>query len=93
MVVLYLTMTLRADWCNSLKDKRSEVRKVLAKLKNGMNISACETHEQDMHRLIGISIVGLVFDHAQADALVQRVLVAVDAATDAELIHTEQEYR
>ena len=89
MIVLVVTATLRAPWSKSLKDKRSEVRRVLARLRGHLNVSACESHEQDVHRLIGVTVAALAFDPAQADSIAQSVERTIEAATEAEVIRLE----
>ncbi|NLO86432.1 MAG: DUF503 domain-containing protein [Clostridiales bacterium] len=93
MVILYLTITLHAPWCGSLKDKRSEIRRLTAAAGSKFNISVCESHEQDTHRIIGLSICALAFHRAQADSMAEEILRFVESATQAELISSEQEYR
>lgn len=93
MVVLYLMITLHAPWCDSLKEKRSEVRKLLARLRGNLNLSACESHMQDRHRTIGLTVASLAFDHAQGDSIAQSVIAAVESTTDAEITQIDKEYR
>ncbi|NLD58275.1 MAG: DUF503 domain-containing protein [Clostridiales bacterium] len=93
MTVLLLTLTLRAPWCLSLKDKRSEVKRLIARLRSQFNASACETGRQDMLTLIELGVAALAFDHAQADSIVERVAAFVEANTDAELLSVSAEYR
>ena len=93
MIVLYLEMTLRAPLCNSLKDKRSIVRRLMARLRTSMDVSVCEAGAQDHHRLIVLAVAALSFDSAQADAMAQRLTYVAEGAADAELIRVEKEYR
>ena len=55
MTVAVLTLRLRAPWVQSLKEKRMELRSLLAKLRNKFNVSVAETDEQDTHQLLVIS--------------------------------------
>lgn len=93
MIVLYLELTLRAPLCNSLKDKRSVVRRLVARLRAAMDVSVCEAGAQDHHRLIVLALAVLAFDNAQADAMGQRLISVAENAADAELIRVEKEYR
>lgn len=93
MIVLYLEFTLRAPWCNSLKDKRSVVRRLMSRLRAAMDVSVCEAGAQEHHRLIVLAACALAFDSAQADAIAQRLTHVVETATDAELIRVEKAYR
>lgn len=49
MTVAVLTLRLRAPWAHSLKEKRMELKSLLARLRNRFNVSAAETDEQDTH--------------------------------------------
>ncbi len=93
MIVLYLAFTLRAPWCNSLKDKRSAVRRLVSRLRAAMDVSVCEAGAQAHHRLIVLAACALVFDSTQANAITQRLTHVVETATDAELIRVEKAYR
>ena len=93
MIVLYLAFTLRAPWCNSLKDKRSVVRRLMSRLRAAMDVSVREAGAQAHHRLIVLASCALVFDSTQADAITQRLTHMVETATDAELIRVEKAYR
>ncbi len=93
MIVLYLEFTLRAPLCNSLKDKRSVVRRLMARLRATMDVSVCEAGAQDHHRMIVLALAALAFDSAQADAVAQRLTHVAEGAADAELIRVEKEYR
>lgn len=93
MIVVYLELTLRAPMCNSLKDKRSVVRRLKASLRAAMDASVCEASAQEHHRLIVLAVAALAFDSAQADAMAQRLTHVAECAADAELIRVEKEYR
>lgn len=93
MVVLYLNITLHAPWCNSLKDKRSELRKITSGIKRRFNVSVCESSDQDAHRTITLAICALAFHHAQADSIAEEILDFVENLSEAEIVSSEQEYR
>jgi uncharacterized protein YlxP (DUF503 family) len=93
MTILCLTLKLRAAWCMSLKDKRSEVKKLIARLRSRFNVSVCEAGEQDTLNLIEIGVAALAFDRAQADSIAEHVAAFVEANTDAELLSVSAEYR
>ncbi len=83
MEILTLEITLRASWCTSLKDKRSEVKSLLAKLRNNFNVSAAEIARRDNHQIIVIGIAAISADSAQADRLTGHVVGFVEANTEA----------
>ncbi len=93
MVILALTVRLHAPWCHSLKDKRSEVKMLLSRLRNKFNLSAAETGEQDQLCLIELGIVAIAANAAQADSIAETVLGFLQANTEAEILHIEQELR
>lgn len=91
MQVLLLTFTLHAPWLHSLKQKRSIVKSLVSKLHNRFNISAAESHSQDIHQSIGISVAVLAANPAQADSMAENITHFIEASTDAELIATQKE--
>ena len=93
MQIALFTLRLRADWCNSLKDKRSEVKTLVAGVRNRFNASCCESGALDEIRLIEISMCFLAHDRAQGDALAARIEGFVSSRTDAEVLAAELEYR
>ncbi len=93
MIVLVVTLHLRAVWCRSIKDKRAEVKKLVMGLRNTFNVSACESGAQDDRQAIEITACALAFDRAQGDSMAQSVEEFVLSKTDAVLLSTETEYR
>lgn len=93
MIVVVVTVRLRVAWCRSLKDKRSEVKRLVMGLRNAFNVSACESGDQDDRQLIELCACALAFGRAQGDAIAQSVEGFVLSRTDAELLTVEVEYR
>lgn len=93
MQVLFIRARLRADWCRSLKDKRSAVRPLLSGLRQRFNVSAAESGCQDIHNLIELSIAALAFDRAQADSVGQSLYDFIERAGEAEIVLWESEIR
>ena len=60
MLVGTLKLTLDIPWANSLKDKRTVVKSLTAKLRDKFGVSAAEVGAQDIHRtaVLGIACVG-----------------------------------
>lgn len=90
MKVLCMDITLRAEWCHSLKEKRMIVKSIIARLKNKFNISVMESEKQDNHQIIIISITGLAADSGQADSIIENIISFVEENTDAEIIDIEK---
>ena len=86
------TITLNAPWVRSLKEKRSLVKSLVAKLKNRFNISAAEVGAQDAHKTIVIGIAIIVLDKAQAEHTLDIILNFIEANTDAQLQAFEREF-
>lgn len=93
MIILYLTFRLRAPWCMSLKDKRSEVKHLVMGLRNKFNVSVCESGEQDVLTLIEIAVAALASNHAQADGIAESLLDYVERNSEAEIIDVQKEFR
>ena len=85
-----MTLTFRAPWCKSLKDKRSLVKRLVMGLRHQFNASVCESGHQQMLTLMEIQ---LAFDRAQADSMGEQVLWFVERATEAELVDSQVEIR
>ena len=91
MKVLVMTISLRAEWVHSLKEKRMIVRSITQKLKNKFNISVNEVGNQDIHNYITIGISAICGTNAQADSTVEHIINFVENNTDAELINIKRE--
>lgn len=91
MRIAVLTVTLYAPWVHSLKEKRMEVRSLLARTRNKFNISAAETGAQDLHQTIELSFAAVAADNAQADSIIDHLLDFICGDTQAEIIGTQRE--
>ncbi|MBC8060741.1 MAG: DUF503 domain-containing protein [Clostridiaceae bacterium] len=91
MKILLLTVTLRASWVHSLKEKRMVVKSIVQKLKNKFNISVAEVAEQDIHQIIVIGIAGICGTTAQVDSTMENVITFIEGNTDAEIIDIQKE--
>ena len=88
---LLITMSFRAPWCRSLKDKRSEVKRVISRLRAAFNVSVVEAGHQDSHTLFDITVAALAFGQAQADSIRESILRLAQSVTEAELFEEEAE--
>ncbi len=89
MKLFFMNITLRAEWCHSLKEKRMIVKSIIARLRNKFNISVVESEKQDNHQIIVISIAGLAADSGQADSVTENIISFVEENTDAEIINIQ----
>ncbi len=93
MLILLVTLRLRAPWCRSLKDKRSLVKPLILSLRRSFSVSVIESGLQDAHSLAELSIAALAADRSQADGIAERLYRAVESLTDAEIIDWVCGYR
>jgi uncharacterized protein YlxP (DUF503 family) len=92
MVVVVLKVTLRAPWVHSLKEKRSELKSLLAKLRNRFNVSVAEADEQDVHQTLVIAAAALAGNRQLADGILESLERFIEQNTDAEVVAVEREY-
>lgn len=75
MIIGACTITLHLPGIRSLKEKRSIVKSVLARLRNEFNVSAAEVDAQDAHgrAVLGVACVSSSGDYArgQLEAVVR----------------------
>ena len=88
-----MTFRLYAPWVHSLKEKRSIVKSLIAKLQNRYHVSAAEIDEQDTHHIIVIGVAAIVPHNAMADSLMEDISLFVEENTDAEIIDEERGIR
>ena len=93
MRIAVMTFRLYAPWVHSLKEKRSIVKSLIAKLQNRYHVSAAEIDEQDTHHIIVIGVAAIVPHNAMADSLMEDISLFVEENTDAEIIDEEREIR
>lgn len=93
LVIAVVTITLRASWAHSLKDKRSIIKSLIAKIQNKFNVSVAETDQQDEHQLLVITVAAIAANHAQGDSVMNNILRFVEEGTEAEIIAVERDFR
>ena len=91
MRVLALTIRLYAPWVHSLKEKRMEVKSLIAQLQNKFHVSAAEVDEQDVHQTIVIGIAAIAADQSQADSISDHLCNYVEGKTEAEMVSVQKE--
>jgi len=91
MKILLMSVTLRASWSHSLKEKRMVVKSIVQKLKNKFNISVAEVDEQEVHQIIVIGIVGICGTSSQLDSTMEHIITFIECNTDAEIIDIQKE--
>lgn len=93
MIIAVLTVRLHAPWVHSLKEKRSVLKSLLAKIRNQFNVSAAETDEQDTHQTLVITVAAVAATHQLADSMLENFQRFIEQNTDAEIVGIETEYR
>ena len=93
MKVATIIFRLRAPWIHSLKEKRTIVKSLIAKLQNRYHVLAAEIDEQDTHQIIVIGVAAIVPHNAMADSLMDDISLFVEENTEAEIIDEEREIR
>jgi uncharacterized protein YlxP (DUF503 family) len=93
MVIEAATVRLYAPWVHSLKEKRMEVKSLVAKTRNRFNISIAEVDEQDTHKTIVLGFACVAGNISQADRIIESVLEFIERNTDAEITEVRREHR
>jgi len=92
MVIGVCTLELSIPTANSLKDKRSVVKSVAARLRNEFNISVAEVDMLDSWRSATVAAVTVSSDKDYAHGLLTRVALWVERhRLDCELVDYEIE--
>jgi uncharacterized protein YlxP (DUF503 family) len=92
MVIGVCTLELSIPTANSLKDKRSVVKSVAARLRNEFNIAVAEVDMLDSWRTATIAVVTVSSDKDYAHGLLTRVALWVERhRLDCELVDYEIE--
>ena len=91
MIIATFTISIRASWVHSLKEKRMIVKSLCSKVRNKFNVSIAEIDMQDVHQSIVIGIAAIAGDSAHADSIIDNVINFIESITDAEIISVERE--
>lgn len=91
MVIGCCEIKLRAEWTESLKEKRMIVKSIIDKAKHKFNISIAETDYQDIHQTIGIGFACVTNEAAHANSIIDNVVNFIERSTDAVIENIEIE--
>jgi uncharacterized protein len=86
MVIGLLRVRLLLHEANSLKDKRSVLKKTIHRLRTSYNCAVAEVDDQDVWRSAILAIVTVYAQREQVDSLFVAVMRDLDAAADFEVI-------
>ena len=90
-MVILLRLCFRAPWCRSLKDRRSEVTRLISRVRHRFNVSAVESGQQDIHTLFEITVAALAFGASQADSIRESLLSFAEEQSEAELYQVDED--
>ncbi|MBM7552707.1 DUF503 domain-containing protein [Thalassobacillus pellis] len=76
----------------SLKEKRSVLKRVITRLQNEYNISVSEMDHHDLWQRTVIGIVTISNDRVQAERLIQQTLAFIDSFPEIERTDTSVEW-
>ena len=85
MLVAVALFEIDIEFAESLKDKRMVVRSLKDKLRTRFRISVNEVALHDVHQRARLAISFIAVDHANADAMLEKVQLFIDDNTDAVL--------
>jgi uncharacterized protein YlxP (DUF503 family) len=91
MTIGALRVTLRLHGCHSLKDKRSRVRPILARVREKFPVAAAEVDEQDELGLAVLAFVTVSSSQQVVNSICDKVLNYVDSLGLAEVADSEIE--
>lgn len=88
MVVAVATVVLLVPEPATLKDKRSVVKRITARVRARFNVAVAEVGSLEQHNTITLGIAGLSTDPAHAHAMLEKVLGFIEQERlDAEVAH------
>lgn len=93
MLIAAAQVKLYAPWIHSLKEKRMEVKSLIAKVQNKFHVSIAEVDENDIHQIIVLGIASVAGDTAQGDSILDHVLRFIEENTEAEITDIQREVR
>ena len=92
MHIAVLTITLYAPFVHTLKEKRTVVKSLIAKLSK-FNASVAESDAQDIHQTAVLTIAALAGSNAQADSIMDKILNFIEQSTEAQITGVHREIR
>lgn len=93
MLIATAQVKLYAPWVHSLKEKRMEVKSLIARVQNKFHVSIAEIDENDTHQILVLGIACVAGSTAQGDSILDHILAFIDENTEAEITNVEREVR
>lgn len=91
MKITAMNIVLNAPWVSSLKQKRSEVKKLIAGVQNKFRVSCIESGSNDDHKTIELGISYASSNDAGADKMQEFILNYIESNSQAALVDIESE--
>ena len=85
MIIGTCKVYLRASWVNSLKEKRSIVKRLVERTKNKFNVSVAEIEDNDMHKSIVIGFACVTNSEHHANSIIDNVINFMETISEAEI--------
>ncbi len=93
MIVGTLRIKLYAPWVHSLKEKRMELKSIIARTENKFKVAIAEVDAQDVHQTIVLGIACVTQTTSMADSVLDKVMEFIEGNTEAEIVEVEKEIR
>ena len=93
MIIGCAKITIHTPWVHSLKEKRSVVKSLCAKVKNKFNVSIAEVEEQDTHQNAVLGFACVAGEASLADSIIDTVINFIESNTEGEIISIDREFR
>ena len=85
MIIGTCKVYLRAPWVNTLKEKRSVVKRITERVKSKFNVSIAEIEDNDVHRSIVIGFACVSNSEAHASSVIDNVINFIECISEAEI--------
>jgi uncharacterized protein len=92
VVIGSLRVRLHIPEANSLKDKRSVLKKTIHRLRTNYNCAVAEVGDNDIWRSAILAVVTVYSQKQQVDSLFSAVLRDLETAADFEVIEQDTEF-
>lgn len=93
MIVGTLEIKLYAPWIHSLKEKRMEIKSLIARTENKFKVAIAEVDAQDVHQTMVLGIACVTQDTSMADSILDKVIEFIELNTEAEIVEVLREVR
>lgn len=86
MLVGIVNLKIYIPFSHSLKEKRSIVKSLCAKVKNIFNVSIAEVEDQDVHQTIGLGFAVVSNNRKHIDSTIDKVVNYIESNIQGEII-------